>query len=171
MSNSNYIHNSHNVSNLVYHFVCPTKYRRIVITEDADECVKQTCAGIELRYDWIIFLEIGADKDQVHFLIQSKPNYSPSKIILTVKSITAKRVFAEHPEVKSNCGVVNFGATDILWQRSEKRGVKKRFANMYRIRVNKMNMNSFYSSFSHLGKYPAPASLKGLQEENAQWAF
>lgn len=100
MSDSNYIHNSHNVSNLVYHFVCPTKYCRIVITKDVDECVKQTCAGIELRYDWIIFLEVGADRDHVHFLIQSKPNYSPSKIISTVKSITAKRVFVEHPEVK-----------------------------------------------------------------------
>lgn len=100
MSNSQYIHNSHNVSNLVYHFVCPTKYRRVVITKGVDECVKQTCAGIELRYDWIQFLEIGADKDHIHFLIQSTPNYSPSQIIKTVKSITARRVFAEHPEVK-----------------------------------------------------------------------
>lgn len=100
MTESIYIHHSHNVSNLVYHFVCPTKYRRVVVTECVDECLKQTCAGIELRYDWLTFLEIGADKDHVHFLIQSTPSYSPSKIIITVKSITAKRVFAEHPEVK-----------------------------------------------------------------------
>lgn len=100
MTDSKYIHSSHNVSNLVYHFVCPTKYRRIVITEDVDESLKQTCEGIELRYDWLKFLEVGADKDHVHFLIQSTPNYSPSKIISTVKSITAKRMFAEHPEVK-----------------------------------------------------------------------
>lgn len=100
MAESIYIHDSHNVSNLVYHFVCPTKYRRVVVTEGVDECVEQTCAGIELRYDWITFLEIGADQDYVHFLIQSTPNYSPSKIIPTMKSITAKRVFAEHPEVK-----------------------------------------------------------------------
>ncbi|EFW05220.1 hypothetical protein HMPREF9488_01551, partial [Coprobacillus cateniformis] len=62
MSDSIYIHNSHNVSNLVYHFVCPTKYRRIVITENVDKSLKQICEGIELRYDWITFLEIGADK-------------------------------------------------------------------------------------------------------------
>lgn len=71
-----------------------------MITEDVDESLKQTCEGIELRYDWLKFLEVGADKDHVHFLIQSTPNYSPSKIISTVKSITAKRMFAEHPEVK-----------------------------------------------------------------------
>lgn len=34
------------------------------------------------------------------FLIQSVPSKSPQEIIRVVKSITAKRVFAEHPEVK-----------------------------------------------------------------------
>ena len=100
MTDSKYVHNSHNVSNPVYHFVCPTKYRRVVITENVDRSMKQTCEGIELRYDWIVFLEVGVDKDHVHFLIQSTPNYSPAKIITTVKSIIAKRMFAEHPEVK-----------------------------------------------------------------------
>ena len=36
----------------------------------------------------------------MHFLIQSVSKYSPSEIIRIVKSITARRVFAEHPEVK-----------------------------------------------------------------------
>ncbi len=56
--------------------------------------------GIELRYEWIEFLEIGVDKDHVHFLVQSTPDHSPSEIIRTVKSLTARRIFAEHPEVK-----------------------------------------------------------------------
>ena len=94
------IHNSHNVSDLVYHFVCPTKYRRIVIDENVDEHLKQICVGIEERYDWIRFLEIGTDKDHVHFLIQSTPNYSAAKVITTIKSITAKRIFVECPQVK-----------------------------------------------------------------------
>ena len=34
------------------------------------------------------------------FLIQSVPSKSPQEIIRVVKSITAKRVFAEHPEGK-----------------------------------------------------------------------
>ena len=99
MSNSEYLRLSHNVSNLVYHFVCPAKYRRVVFDETVDEKLKQICLGIELRYDWIHFLEIGVDKDHVHFLIQSTPNYS-TKIIKTVKSITARQIFAECPEVK-----------------------------------------------------------------------
>ncbi|MDD8036617.1 MAG: IS200/IS605 family transposase [Thomasclavelia ramosa] len=100
MPDSIFIHNSHNVSNLVYHNASPTKYRRVVITNLVDNSLKQICEGIEARYDWIKFLEIGADEDHVHFLIQSVPEYSPTKIITTVKSITAKRIFAEHPEVK-----------------------------------------------------------------------
>ena len=100
MKESSFIHLSHNVSNLVYHFVFPAIYRRIVVTEGVDECIKQTCEGIELRYEWIEFLEIGTDRDHVHFLIQSTPDHSPSEIARVVKSVTARRVFAEHPEVK-----------------------------------------------------------------------
>ena len=76
------------------------KYRRLAITEPVEECIQQICAGIELRYDWIRFLEVGADGDHVHWLVQSTPEYSPTRIITTIKSITAKRIFTEHPEVK-----------------------------------------------------------------------
>jgi len=100
MEQSNYWHLSHNVSNLVYHFVCPAKYRRVVFDGSVEESLRQICEGIELRYEWIEFLEIGVDKDHVHFLIQSTPDHSPSEIIRTVKSLTARRVFAEHPEIK-----------------------------------------------------------------------
>lgn len=93
------IHLSHNVSVLVYHFVCPAKYRRVVIDEQVDETIKDTCAEIELRYD-IRFLEIGTDKDHVHFLVQAIPKLSPGQIIKTIKSITAREVFAKCPQVK-----------------------------------------------------------------------
>ena len=96
---SRYIHKSHNVSVLIYHYVCPAKYRRVVISESVDRTIRETCEEIEKRYE-IRFLELGTDKDHVHFLIQSTPKRSPSQIIRIVKSITAKEVFAKHPEVK-----------------------------------------------------------------------
>jgi len=96
---SQYIHKSHNVSVLIYHFVCPAKYRRVVFDENVDEVPKETCLEIEKRYE-IRFLEIGADKDHVHFLIQSAPTQSAAKIIQMVKSITAREVFAMCPQVK-----------------------------------------------------------------------
>ena len=96
---SEYLHKSHNVTVLLYHFVCPAKYRRVVFTDAVDISLKEICIGISERYE-IYFIEIGTDKDHVHFLIQSVPMYSPTKIIQMVKSITAKEIFRIHPEVK-----------------------------------------------------------------------
>ena len=36
----------------------------------------------------------------MHFLVQSVPTYSAKKIIHTIKSITAREIFAQVPEVK-----------------------------------------------------------------------
>ena len=83
----------------MYHFVCPAKYRRVVFTEDIDESLRMVCDEISMRYE-IEFIEIGTDADHVHFLIQSVPTMSPTRIIQTVKSITAKEIFKRHPEVK-----------------------------------------------------------------------
>ena len=96
---SEYIHKSHNVSVLLYHFVCPAKYRRIVFSINVEQSLKEICLEISKRYD-IVFIEIGSDQDHDHFLIQSVPMESPTKIIRTVKSITAKEIFKRHPEVK-----------------------------------------------------------------------
>ena len=96
---SEYLHKSHNVSVLLYHFVCPAKYRRIVFSAVVDQSLKEICIEISIRYD-IVFIEIGTDADYVHFLVQSVPVESPTKIIRIVKSITAKEIFKKHPEVK-----------------------------------------------------------------------
>lgn len=96
---SKYVHKSHNVSVLMYHFVCPAKYRRSVFSKEVDETLKEICLEISKRYE-IEFLEIGTDKNHVHFLVQSVPNYSPTKIVQIIKSITAREIFARHPEVK-----------------------------------------------------------------------
>ena len=101
------IHKSHNVSKLMYHFVLPTKYRRVVVSDEVEQVIKETCIEISERYE-VIFLEIGADKDHVHFLIQSVPTYSPAQIVKIVKSITAKEVFRRCPEVKKTLWGGNF---------------------------------------------------------------
>ena len=87
---------SHNVSLLIYHFVCPAKYRRVAFDKQVDEELAKACREIEKRYD-MKFLEIGTDKDHVHFLIQSVPKLSPTQIIRTVKSVTAREIFVKCP--------------------------------------------------------------------------
>jgi len=96
---SHLVRKSHNVSILVYHFVCPAKYRRAVIDETVDQVLKEVCLEIADRYQ-VEFLEIGTDKDHVHFLVQSVPTYSPTKIITMIKSLTAREVFARVATVK-----------------------------------------------------------------------
>lgn len=46
------------------------------------------------------FLEIGTDKDHVHFLVQSVPTYSVTKIVTLIKSLTAREIFRRCPLVK-----------------------------------------------------------------------
>ena len=96
---SRYVHKSHNVSVLMYHLVCAAKYRRVVMSEKVDAVLREVCLEIAKRWE-IVFLEIGVDLDHAHFLIQSVPTYSPTKIVTTVKSVTAREVFAAVPEVK-----------------------------------------------------------------------
>ena len=64
-----------------------------------DKVLKEVCIEITNRYE-IIFLEIGVDRDHVHFLVQSIPMYSPKKVVQIIKSITAREIFKRVPEVK-----------------------------------------------------------------------
>ena len=96
---SHLVRKSHNVSILLYHFVCPAKYRKAVIDKEVDQVLKEVCLDIADRYQ-VEFLEIGTDKDHVHFLVQSVPTYSPTKIITMIKSLTAREVFSRLPSVK-----------------------------------------------------------------------
>ncbi|MCU7888703.1 MAG: IS200/IS605 family transposase, partial [Candidatus Thiodiazotropha sp. (ex Lucinoma aequizonata)] len=81
---SEYIHKSHNVAVLMYHLVFPAKYRRAVFDEVVDEELRTICMDIEKRYE-LKFLEIGTDKDHIHFLVQSVPMYSVKKIVQMIK--------------------------------------------------------------------------------------
>jgi len=84
---------------LIYHFVCPAKYGKVIFSKEVDDTLKEICLEISKRYE-ISFFKIETDRDHVHFLIQSIPKYSVTEIIRMIKSITAKKIFEKHPEVK-----------------------------------------------------------------------
>ena len=96
---SDYIRKSHNVTVLLYHLVFPAKYRRAVFDENVDTVLKEACLGIEDRFQ-LKFLEIGTDKNHVHFLVQSVPTYSVTKIVTLIKSLSAREIFKRCPQVK-----------------------------------------------------------------------
>ena len=75
------------------------RYRRVVSNKRVDQALKEVYFEIADRYK-IDFIEIGVDKDHVYFLVQSVPTYSPTEIVRTIKSITAREIFIRVPEVK-----------------------------------------------------------------------
>ena len=96
---TDHVYKRHNKNLLLYHIVCPVKYRRKVFTEKIEEGLKDICLEIEKRYE-IGYHEIGADEDHIHFLVQGVPTFTPYSIVQTTKSITAKEIFKRFPEVK-----------------------------------------------------------------------
>ena len=83
----------------MYHLVCPAKYRKKIFSEAIETTLKETCIEISKRYE-IKFLEIGIDEDHVHFMVQSVPTISVTRIITIIKSITAREIYKRHKEVK-----------------------------------------------------------------------
>jgi REP element-mobilizing transposase RayT len=96
---SEFIHKSHNVTVLLYHLVFPAKYRRAVLDAGVDKALAFICIEIEKRYE-IKFLEIGSDEDHIHFLVQSVPSYSITKLVTMIKSLSAREIFKACPHVK-----------------------------------------------------------------------
>lgn len=94
-----HISKSHNKTLLIYHLVCPVKYRRKVFTEEVSQSLKKICLEFGPAYE-IHFLEIGIDEDHVHFLIQTTPDKAFSSIVKKIKSISARYIFTQHKEVK-----------------------------------------------------------------------
>ena len=99
IAKNKHVHRSHNKNVLIYHVVCPVKFRRKAITTEVAKTIKDTCIEISKRYE-IYFIEIGTDEDHVHFLIQSIPTESPKSIVQKIKSIIAREIFKNNPEVK-----------------------------------------------------------------------
>jgi REP element-mobilizing transposase RayT len=96
---SEHIPKRDNKNLLLYHIVCPSKYRRKIFIDEVEKTLKQVCIEISKRYE-ITFVEIGNDEDHVHYLVQGVPIESPKAIVQTIKSITAREIFRVHPEVK-----------------------------------------------------------------------
>jgi hypothetical protein len=67
---SEYIHNSHKVTVLMYHLVFPAKYKRVVFDEEVDEVLKEVLLGhlkADHRMNWRHLK--GADGDSLHAVL------------------------------------------------------------------------------------------------------
>ena len=138
-----HISKRHNKTLLLYHIVCPLKYRRGVITKEIGEGLKEICVQISERYE-IHFLEIGYEKDHVHFLVQSVAKLNVSDITRTIKSITSKQLFQKYPEIKAKLWGGNFWTSgyyantvgqyaneEVIRKYIESQGAKKEYKKVF----------------------------------------
>ena len=92
-------HSNHCVYDTHYHLVFPVKYRKALLSQAVVASITTTLHGIEERYD-ITIEQVGDDKNHIHLLISFHPKYSIGEIVRTLKSITARQLFAELPDLK-----------------------------------------------------------------------
>ena len=89
----------HNISECYYHIQLTVKYRKAVMDEGVEGAIVEAMKGFNERYA-IEVSTVGFDRDHVHMLCRFLPKYSGGRVIRTIKSITARRVFSEVPEIK-----------------------------------------------------------------------
>ncbi|HLD79791.1 MAG TPA: IS200/IS605 family transposase [Candidatus Nanoarchaeia archaeon] len=92
-------HASHCTYRIRYHMVFVLKYRKKLLTPEIFDFIKIICKGIELRY-YFHFDALGSDGDHLHLVVEGAPRYAPSHIMQMCKSILAKQVFKQFPELR-----------------------------------------------------------------------
>jgi putative transposase len=89
----------HCVWQIHYHIVFPVKYRKVLLKAEVIDVIRATSIGISERY--AIEIEgLGMDSDHIHLLCSSHPKVSAGEIVRIFKSITARAIFKQIPEVK-----------------------------------------------------------------------
>ena len=102
----------HCVYKIRYHMVLCIKYRKkLLYDKDKIDFLRFICSEIEQRYS-VIFDAIGTDGDHVHVFVGAAPKYSPSKIMQIIKSILARELFKQYPEIKKQLWVGIFGVKE-----------------------------------------------------------
>ncbi len=82
-----------------YHTVFPVKYHKALLREEVTLAIKEIARGIEERYD-IDIEQIGCDEDHIHILASFHPKITISQFVQMFKSITAKQLFLQFPQLR-----------------------------------------------------------------------
>jgi len=90
---------SHSSYKIRYHMVTAVKYRKALLNNELEECIKETMKGISERYE-IMIDEIGFDQNHIHIFCGAHPSMAPMTILNIIKSITARKIFETFPKLK-----------------------------------------------------------------------
>jgi putative transposase len=87
------------VYDLKYHVVWVPKYRKHIFDNEIIGYVKEIFQRIAEEYEFSIDI-MEVMEDHVHVFIEAPPRYSPSEIVQTMKSISAREVFKRYPKLR-----------------------------------------------------------------------
>ena len=90
---------SHSVYDAQYHLVWSPKYDKWILRGDVREYVRSLFYQIAEEFEFEIE-EMEIAEAHVHIFLSFPPRYSIAKSVGILKSISASRVFQDHPEVK-----------------------------------------------------------------------
>ena len=97
--NSNIWHWYHNISECYYHIQLTVKYRKSLLNNKVEQVITESFKGFKERYA-IEISHVGFDENHIHLLIRFLPKYSGGQVIKIIKSISARHVFKQVPEIK-----------------------------------------------------------------------
>lgn len=115
-----------------------------MFSKEVDMTLRDICLEISKRYEFH-FLEIGTDKNHVHFLVQSVQTYSATKILTMIKSLIAREMFMKQAEVKKKLNggefwkegyfvnaVSKFGDQTTITNYVKEQGMEKEFSILHK---------------------------------------
>lgn len=90
---------AHAVYDTKYHVVWAPKYRKKVLHGEMQKRVKEIFQEIAEHYE-IEITEMEVDIEHVHILCSFPPRYSIAQIVGRLKSLSAREIFQEFPQIK-----------------------------------------------------------------------
>ena len=90
---------AHAAYDTAYHLVWSPKYRKHILEDELAARVEQMFKEIAEAYD-IIIDEMEVSPDHVHIFCSFPPRYSIARVVSMFKSLSARAVFREFPQVK-----------------------------------------------------------------------
>ena len=111
----------HFVYDTHYHIVFPVKYRKALLEPTIATSLKTIYHEIAERYDFDLE-QIGTDGDHIHLLCSFAPKYSGGQFVRLYKSITARELFKQFPELKDELWGGEFWADGYYFATVSERG-------------------------------------------------
>ena len=90
---------SHSVYSIQFHYIACVKYRRKVLSATVAEKLKEINLSVAEAYG-VTIIQQEVVFDHIHILFSSKPQVQMSKLVNSLKSVSARLLFREFPDLR-----------------------------------------------------------------------